>query len=180
MPEPGRGIGRRAAGAGRGVAGLIVLVVVLAAASAVGSVVRLRQGRFRARRSSPGVSRTGRADSGPEQRAAGPVLTAADLGASLGERATLVQFSTEFCAYCGPTRELLAEVARERARAGVAFVEVDAAQRLDLARRLNIRSTPTVLVLAADGSIALRASGQPRKSDVLAAVGGVLDRDGAP
>jgi thioredoxin-like negative regulator of GroEL len=108
------------------------------------------------------------------------VLTAADLGASLGERATLVQFSTEFCAYCGPTRELLAEVARERARAGVAFVEVDAAQRLDLARRLNIRSTPTVLVLAADGSIALRASGPPRKSDVLAAVGGVLDRDGTP
>jgi thiol-disulfide isomerase/thioredoxin len=105
------------------------------------------------------------------------VLTAADLGASLGERATLVQFSTEFCAYCGPTRELLAEVARSRD--GVAFVEVDAAQRLDLARRLNILSTPTVLVLAADGSVARRASGKPRKSDVLAAVGSVLDRDGA-
>jgi thiol-disulfide isomerase/thioredoxin len=158
------------------VAGLIVLVVVLAAASAAGSVVRLRQGRFRARRSSSGISRTGRADSAPAARDAGPMLTAADLGASLGERATLVQFSTEFCAYCGPTRELLAEVARSRE--GVAFVEVDAAQRLDLARRLNVLSTPTILVLAADGSIARRAAGKPRKSDVLAAVGSVLDRDG--
>ena len=43
-----------------------------------------------------------------------------------------------------------------------------------LVRRLNVLSTPTVLVLTADGSIARRASGLPRKSDVLAAVGGVL------
>jgi len=103
------------------------------------------------------------------------MVTAAELGAPLGERATLVQFSTEFCAYCGPTRELLAEVAG--ARDGVAFVEVDAAQRLDLTRRLNVLSTPTVLLLAADGSIAQRASGKPRKSDVLAAVGSVLGED---
>ena len=104
-------------------------------------------------------------------------MTAAELGAPLGERATLVQFSTEFCAYCGPTRELLAEVAA--ARDGVAFVEVDAAQRLDLTRRLNVLSTPTVLLLAADGSIAQRASGMPRRSDVLAAVGSVLG-EGVP
>ena len=61
-----------------------------------------------------------------------------------------------------------------RGRDGVAFVEVDAAERLDLVRRLNVLSTPTVLVLAADGSIAQRAAGLPRKSDVLAAVGSVL------
>lgn len=105
------------------------------------------------------------------------MLTAADLAAPLGERATLVQFSTEFCTYCGPTRELLTEVAR--ARDGLAFVEIDAAERLDLARRLNVYSTPTVLVLAADGSIARRASGRQRKSDVLAAVGAVLGEDSA-
>jgi thioredoxin-like negative regulator of GroEL len=105
------------------------------------------------------------------------VVTAAELGAPLGERATLVQFSTEFCAYCGPTRELLAEVAG--ARDGVAFVEVDAARRLDLTRRLNVRTTPTVLLLAADGLIAQRASGKPSRSDVLAAVGNVLG-EGVP
>jgi thiol-disulfide isomerase/thioredoxin len=145
--------------------GLIVLVSVLAAASVVGLGMRLRNGRFRERRSV-------RAASGPDA-AAGSVLSEADLGASLGERATLVQFSTEFCAYCGPTRELLAEVARSRA--GVALVEIDASRRMDLARRLNVFSTPTVFVLAPDGSIARRACGLPRKGDVLAAVSSVLN-----
>jgi hypothetical protein len=156
------------------VGGVIVLVVVLAAASAVGYVARSRQGRFRTQGASRQISRTDPADSG-QPPAADTVLTAADLGVSLGQRATLVQFSTDFCTYCGPTRELLTEVAR--AEDGVAFVEIDAARRLDLVRRLNVLSTPTVLVLTADGAIARRASGQPRKSDLLTAVGSVL-RDG--
>jgi hypothetical protein len=58
---------------------------------------------------------------------------------------------------------------------GVTLVEVNAAARLDLTRRLNVYATPTVLVLGPDGAITSRASGQPRKSDVLAAVGSVLD-----
>jgi len=101
------------------------------------------------------------------------VLTADDLGAPLGERATLVQFSTDFCTYCGPTRELLADIAQSRD--GVALIEIDAASRLDLTRRLNVLSTPTVLVLTPDGSIAQRASGQPRRADVVAAVSTVLN-----
>ena len=100
------------------------------------------------------------------------MLTAADLGSPLGERGTLVQFSSEVCAYCGPTRELLTEVARDRD--GLAFVEIDAAGRLDLARRLHVFATPTVLVLDADGSVAGRASGQPRRSDLLAAISTAL------
>jgi thiol-disulfide isomerase/thioredoxin len=142
--------------------GLILLLAVLAVASAAGFGMRRRQGRFRS----------------PGQAAAAPaaapdtVLTAADLGAPLGARGTLVQFSSEVCAYCGPTRELLAEVARDRD--GLAFVEIDATERFDLTRRLRVFSTPTILVLAADGSIAGRASGRPSKSDVLAAVGTVL------
>jgi thiol-disulfide isomerase/thioredoxin len=142
--------------------GLILLVVVLAVASAAGFGMRRRQGRFRS---------LGQAAVVPSA-APDAVLTAADLGAPLGARGTLVQFSSEVCAYCGPTRELLAEVARDRD--GLAFVEIDATERFDLTRRLRVFSTPTVLVLAADGSIAGRASGRPRKSDVLAAVGTVL------
>jgi thiol-disulfide isomerase/thioredoxin len=159
------------------IAGVIVLVLVLAASSAAGFAVRLRQGRFRAPGASRSVSGTVAADSAPATAAAA-ALTAADLGAPLGERATLVQFSTEFCTYCGPTRELLTEVAR--GRAGLAFVEIDAARRPDLARRLSVLSTPTVLVLTADGSVARRSSGRQRKSDVLAAVGSVLDAGGTP
>jgi thiol-disulfide isomerase/thioredoxin len=151
--------------------GLIAVVVVLAAASAVGFAMRRRQGRFH----SP-VVRTEAADSGrPTPSAA--ALSAADLGAPLGTQATLVQFSTEVCAYCGPTRELLAEVAGEND--GVAFVEIDAAERMDLTMRLHVLSTPTVLVLDAVGGISSRASGPLRKADLLTAVGAVLSVGGA-
>jgi thiol-disulfide isomerase/thioredoxin len=164
------------------VGGLLVLVVVLAAASAAGFGLRARQGRFRAPKpqSTPlepqsALQQPGRNDS-VRPTAAANALTAADLGAPLGQRATLVQFSTEFCTYCGPTRELLAEVAS--GRDGVAFVEIDAADRMDLTRRLRVMSTPTVLVLGADGVIERRSSGRPRKSELLAAVGAVLGGGG--
>jgi thiol-disulfide isomerase/thioredoxin len=154
------------------VSGLIVLVVVLAVAAAAGFGLRRRQGRFHPQKSSSSTRGTDRADSSPAH-SPDTVVSAADLGAPLGERATLVQFSTEFCTYCGPTRELLAAVARERD--GVAFVEIDAASRMDLTRRLRVMSTPTVLVLDSGGAIGRRTSGQPRKPDLLAAVGAVLD-----
>jgi thiol-disulfide isomerase/thioredoxin len=156
------------------IGGLIVLVVVLVAASAAGFGLRARAGRFQGPRSTPLSDRTDRGDSAPEA-SPGTGLTAADLGTSLGQRATLVQFSTEFCTYCGPTRELLAAVAGERP--GVAFVEIDAADRMDLTRRLRVMATPTVLVLGPDGVIERRSSGQQRKSDLLAAVGAVLGED---
>jgi thiol-disulfide isomerase/thioredoxin len=157
------------------IGGLIVLVVVLVAASAAGFGLRARSGRFQGPRSTPISARTGRGDSG-SQDGPGAALTAADLGASLGQRATLVQFSTEFCTYCGPTRELLAEVAGQWP--GVAFVEIDAADRMDLTRRLRVMSTPTVLVLGPDGVIARRSSGQQRRSDLQEAVGAVLGEGG--
>ena len=162
------------------VGGLIALVVVLAAASAAGFAMRRRQGRFRtgagtAQPTAP--ARMGSADSGRTASSEG-VLSAADLGAPLGLQATLVQFSTEVCVYCGPTRELLSEVARERD--GVAFIEIDAAGRMDLTRRLHVLSTPTVLVLDASGAITSRASGPPRKADLLTAVGAVTGTGGTP
>jgi hypothetical protein len=64
-------------------------------------------------------------------------------------------------------------------RDGVAFVEIDAAQRMDLTRRLHVLATPTVLVLDALGGIASRASGPLRRADLLTAVGAVLDGGGA-
>jgi thiol-disulfide isomerase/thioredoxin len=135
--------------------GLIALAAAVVVATALGLALRRRAGRFR-------PSAAG--------RAAGPTsLTGAELGAPLGERATLVQFSTEFCATCPPTRQMLARLA-ETAE-GVTYVDIDAAARLDLARRLRISSTPTVLVLDPDGVVVGRAVGQPRKADVIAALG---------
>ncbi|MET9072349.1 thioredoxin family protein [Streptomyces sp. NPDC004232] len=96
-------------------------------------------------------------------------LAAAELGAELGERATLVQFSSDFCAPCRATRRLLGEVAA--LVPGVAHVEIDAEAHLGLVRELEILRTPTVLVLDADGRVVRRAAGQPRKADVIAALG---------
>ncbi|MFD5281581.1 TlpA family protein disulfide reductase [Streptomyces rubrogriseus] len=101
--------------------------------------------------------------------AAAPRLDAADLGAELGARATLVQFSSAFCAPCRATRRVLGEVAG--LVPGVAHVEIDAEGHLDLVRALDVLKTPTVLVLDADGRVVRRAVGQPRRADVIAALG---------
>ena len=147
--------------------GLIALAAALVAASALGLVLRRRAGRFRATRVSPVPPE------GPDGRASGAdVLTEADLGGPLGQQATLVQFSTAFCAPCRPTRQILTQVAGMVD--GVTHIEVDAAARLDLVRRLRINSTPTVLVLGPDGAVARRAVGLPRKADVIAALGAVV------
>jgi thiol-disulfide isomerase/thioredoxin len=140
--------------------GLIALAAALVAASLLGLVLRRRAGRFRA---GPGLVAGPRPD----------VLTEADLGGPLGQRATLVQFSTAFCAPCRPTRQILGQVAGMVD--GVTHVEVDAAARLDLVRQLRINSTPTVLVLDPDGAIVKRAAGLPRKADVIAALGSVIE-----
>jgi thiol-disulfide isomerase/thioredoxin len=132
--------------------GLVVCVAVLAVASAYGVLHRRRSGRIRVR---------GRDD--------GKRLGAAELGGPLGERATLVQFSSAFCAPCRATRRVLGEVAGMVP--GVAHVEIDAEDRLELVREFDILKTPTVLVLDADGRVVRRAVGQPRKADVIAALG---------
>jgi hypothetical protein len=54
---------------------------------------------------------------------------------------------------------------------GVTHVEVDAESHLDLVRRLDVTRTPTVLVLDAAGRIRKRATGAPRRADVIAALG---------
>ncbi|MFF4575404.1 thioredoxin family protein [Streptomyces sp. NPDC001410] len=102
-------------------------------------------------------------------RDGGRRLGAAELGGELGERATLVQFSSAFCAPCRATRRLLGDVAAMVP--GVTHVEIDAEAHLDLVRELEILKTPTVLVLDADGRVVRRATGQPRKADVIAALG---------
>jgi len=144
--------------------GLIVLVVALGASLAAGLTWRRRNGTMRTPR---------RPDAG--QRAApepGPAVTPAELGTPLGPRATLLQFSTAFCAPCRATRRILTEVAGMID--GVTHVEIDAESRMDMVRCFDVRRTPTVFVLGPDGRIAKRASGQPTKADVIAAIGEVV------
>jgi len=151
------------------IAGLIVLVAALVVATGFGLMLRWRAGRFRAAGSAPTAQAAQAPRPGPD------VLTEADLGDRLGQQATLVQFSTAFCAPCRPTRQILAQVAQQAD--GVTHVEIDAAARLDLVRRLRINSTPTVLVLGPDGAVVTRATGLPRKADVIAALSTVTEPD---
>jgi thiol-disulfide isomerase/thioredoxin len=126
---------------------VLVLIAVLVVTAAAGLLWRSRQGRVRS------------ADGSFDVR---------ELGQQPGERATLLQFSSAFCAPCRATRRVLADVAQ--AVPGVRHVEVDAEQHLDVVRRLNILKTPTTLVLDGRGNVTQRAAGQPRKEQILAAL----------
>lgn len=129
-----------------------MVAVVLVLATAGGLALRRRDGRLAPARSAAGDQS----------------LTGAELGQPLGSRATLLQFSSSFCAPCRAARQLLADVAARDT--GVTHVEIDVADRLDLVRLLDVKRTPTVLVLGPQGQVTRRASGLPRREDVVAAV----------
>src|SRR5437667_8931790 len=109
--------------------------------------------------------RDGRLAPAPRSAAGNQSLTGAELGQPLGGRATLLQFSSSFCAPCRATRQLLADVAARSE--GVTHVEVDVAARMDLVARLGVHRTPTVFVLGPHGQVTRRAAGLPRRSDVV-------------
>ena len=133
--------------------GLWIVLAAVAVALAFGGYRALTDGRARAVRVDDGS----------------PRLDADQLGEPLGRAATFVQFSATVCAPCRATRRVLDEVAAMVP--GVAHIEIDAEARLDLVRALGILKTPTVLVLDAHGREVRRAAGQPRRADVIAALG---------
>lgn len=150
--------------------GVWILLGALALAAALAVWHRRVNGRF-----SEPVS-TDRTERVEGSRTVEPVLdpqTWQVLGAEPGERATLLQFSSAFCAPCRATRVTLGDVAGRVP--GVAHVEVDAEKHLDLVRRLGIMRTPTTLVLDADGAEATRASGAPTRERVLGALSQMSD-----
>lgn len=157
---------------------IVVIALVLVAATAFGLYRRMTDGRMKdAPSAAKGDGRPvpmpdGSPEVGVDADEQHGVLTSDDLGVEpggMGSRATLVQFSTAFCQPCRATRRVLDEVAGMVD--GVAHVEIDAEANLDLVRALDIMRTPTVLVLDDLGRIRKRATGQPRKADVIAALG---------
>jgi len=96
---------------------------------------------------------------------------AGDLVTEPGSRATLLQFSTEFCAPCTATRRILGEVAATTP--GVSHLELDLTARPELATRFGILQTPTTLVLDPAGVVRGRIGGAPRRETVLATLAGL-------
>lgn len=165
--------------------GVWVLVIVLVVTGLLGLWYQRANGRIRDRVPAggssplPGVVPASDDDPPVDIEADEPVSAspaslalAAALQGRMGERATVVQFSSAFCQPCRATRRILEEVTVMVP--GVQHVEIDAEENLDLVRVLDIRRTPTVLFLDRAGVVRKHASGQPRKADVIAAIGDLL------
>ena len=133
---------------------LAILIGLVALATGLGLFWKARNGRVR----TPG-RRTSR--------------DAVNLpGVTRGERATLLQFSTEVCAPCVPTRRVLGQIADSTD--GVNHVDLDLTHRPDIAAQFNVLQTPTTLILDRAGVIRARIGGAPRQADVRAALADIL------
>ncbi len=143
--------------------GVWVLVVAAVLAAVFGVYRALTDGRFRGTHRVRGV-----VDDQPHPTQAS-ALVDTEWAGQLGDRFTLLQFSSAFCAPCRATRRILEDVAG--IVPGVVHLEVDAEHHLDVVRRLGILRTPTTLILDADGVEVTRATGAPTRQQVLAALG---------
>ncbi|MBO0842958.1 MAG: thioredoxin family protein [Nocardioides sp.] len=154
--------------------GLVIVIAAVVVALAFGGYRALTDGRFRGTHKVRHIDEPGAGEGAKEAAGQAPVwdAVAAAVGATeRGERATLVQFSSAFCAPCRVTRRVLGEVAE--AEPGVVHLEIDAEHHLELVRELGILRTPTTLVLDGAGHEVARAAGAPRKEQVVGAISGV-------
>lgn len=126
----------------------LLLIFVLAIATVIGLRLKATQGRIKQKK--------------------GLQISASEIGTELGERATVVQFSTTFCTSCRAAKVLISnEVSK---RSDVKYVEIDAESNLELVRKLDIRSTPTTLFLDKKGFEIARAVGAPKRDQINAAI----------
>jgi len=144
---------------------IVVVAVVLALAFGLWRLAT--DGRFRGTDVvRPPAAPDLEADDVPVTRPGAELVAAA--GQQLGERATLLQFSSAFCAPCRATRRVLGEVTG--LVDGVTHVEIDAEEHLEATRTLGILRTPTTIVLDAAGAEVTRATGAPTRDQVLTAL----------
>ncbi|WP_258369083.1 thioredoxin family protein [Curtobacterium sp. MCPF17_046] len=100
---------------------------------------------------------------------------------AFGTAATLLQFSTPTCARCPATARQLDAVAASRSTAPgpdrVRRLEIDLAERPDLARRFDVMQTPTVLLVDGTHTVRARFGGPPRQPELVAALDAVLTEE---
>jgi thiol-disulfide isomerase/thioredoxin len=134
------------------VVGAVVLVAVLVVATAIGLVLQRRNGRIRA----------------STARTTTPGWELAEVQPDLDDRVLLLQLSSPICTPCERTREQLTALAAQHD--GVRHVDVDIAERPDVARALHVMRTPTTVAFDRDGTELLRVGGVPRRAELLAAL----------
>lgn len=82
----------------------------------------------------------------------------------LGEKLTLLQFSSDFCSSCKQTSVLLGNI--EKDQEGLLHIDLDIGDRLDLAKTYSILTTPTTLILNSKGSVISRIVGAPKLATI--------------
>ena len=145
--------------------GTWVLVAALVLATAFGTWRAARDGRFRGTRALP-------TSEAPVQAAPAADSLLDGLGHELGERATLLQFSSAFCAPCRATRRVLGEVVDGGAGGRATSRSTPSITSSWSGGWASLR-TPTTLVLDARGQEVTRASGAPSRDAVLGTLGRV-------
>ena len=95
-------------------------------------------------------------------------LFPAEFGGVYGGRATILQFSTTFCSSCRAAKALIKDVVKDEA--DISYYEVDAESNLELVRKVDVRSTPTTLFLDRSGFEIARATGTPKRDQLIKVV----------
>ena len=95
----------------------------------------------------------------------GSQILESELGKKYGKRATVVIFSTTFCSECRVAKALISDVTSTLS--DISYVEVDAESNLELVRKVDIRSTPTTIFLDKAGFEIARATGAPKRDQLI-------------
>lgn len=130
--------------------GAVVLIGVLVVATALGLVLRRRHGRIRVRETAAHGWDLAQVSPGPD------------------DRVLLLQLSSPVCTPCARTREQLEALAAERP--DLRHVEIDVADRPDVAKALHVLRTPTTVAFDRAGAELLRVGGVPRRAELVAAL----------
>lgn len=137
------------------VPGLVAVAVVVVVVAVAGALLRRRSGRVRTPSARP---------SGVD----GWELAGVRRGDA--DRVLLLQLSSPVCAPCRTTAGVLDAFVTDEP--GLRHVEVDVADRVEIARALGVLSTPTTVAFGPDGAEMLRVSGVPRVDELRAALAG--------
>lgn len=84
------------------------------------------------------------------------------------KRPTVLFFSSAFCDPCATARNTLDQVSKLVTQ--VDYAELDVARYPDEAERAGIVSTPTIVIVAANGDEVFRAQGAPTVNQMLVAL----------
>ena len=124
---------------------LLPLLLILALTAVVGFRYRVKKGVIKEKK--------------------GSQILESELGKKYGKRATVVVFSTTFCSECRAAKALISDVTSTLS--DISYIEINAELNLELVRKVDIRSTPTTLFLDKAGFEIARATGAPKRDQLI-------------